>query len=373
MKTRITALFLALMLLLTFGGCLPGGESSPAPDAPEASSEAVSAEEETKEELKLHFIDVGQGDSAFIELPDGRCMLVDCGETEYGETVEEYIKNLGYTKIDIFLVTHPHTDHMGCAAYIIEQFEIGQICMPKADSTSYQYEKMLEAISDKGLKIKRAKAGVKLIDQQGLTAELLSPVDETYKDKNDYSSVMLLTYGENRFILTGDATSKVEKQIEDDVSADLVKIGHHGSKESSCEEFTKRVSPDFAIISVGKGNKYGHPTKEAIGRWEAVGAKVLRTDELGDIVAVSDGQQLTVTAGKEYFAAESKDPSSSLSSSEVATEYVLNTSSKKVHSPECPSVGTIAQQNRKDSTETLAKLLADGYTVCGTCNAGEEK
>lgn len=251
--------------------------------------------------MTVHYIDVGQGDSIFIELPNDTTMLIDAGESSKKKVVEEYIKNERYSKIDYLVGTHPHTDHIGGLSYIIENFEIGKIYMPNAKSTSKTFENLLEVISSKGLKIKTAKAGVNILDEDNLKIDIIAPNSSSYSGLNDYSAVIKITYGEKEFLFMGDAEETSEKEILDkdfDISVDVVKVGHHGSSTSSIQKLVDKVNASYAVISVGADNKYDHPYKETVERWQKSGATVYRTDKNGTIVITTDGSKIEVESSK---------------------------------------------------------------------------
>lgn len=248
--------------------------------------------------MYVHYLDVGQGDSTLVELPNGEVMLIDAGEKNKGVVIKNYLDNLGIEKIDYLIGTHPHTDHIGGLAYIIDAFEIGNIYMPKVVSTSKTYENLLETIKKNDLSVTTAKEGVVIIDRDGLKVEALSPIRDSYSSLNNYSVVLKINYGGNVFLFMGDAEELVEKEIKRDVSADVIKVGHHGSLTSSSEEFIKRVKPKYAIISVGDNNKYDHPNSEVLKRYELYGAKIYRTDINGNIVIKSKGNNLDVEVEK---------------------------------------------------------------------------
>ena len=173
--------------------------------------------------LKVHYLDVGQGDSIFIELPNNETMLIDAAESYQSENIINYLKNLNYQKIDYVIGTHPHTDHIGGLKDIINTFEIGKIYMPKVVSTTKTYENLLMAIKDKNLKINTAKAGTSIIDTDTLKINILAPNSETYTELNNYSVVTKITYGTTKFLFMGDAEKLSENEIKEDVTADVIK------------------------------------------------------------------------------------------------------------------------------------------------------
>lgn len=260
------------------------------PNNSETSNEVVQ-----NEIIKVHYIDVGQGDSVFIELSNQKTMLIDAGEASKGKTVASYISSKGYSRIDYLIGTHPHADHIGGLAYIINNFDIGNIYMPKAISNSKTYENLLNTISAKGLKITTARAGVNIINNSNLKVDIIAPNRDSYNDLNNYSAVIKLTYGNSKFLFMGDAETQSENEIITDVSADIIKIGHHGSDTSSGQSFVNKVKAKYVVIMVGNNNQYNHPCQTIIDRWNNIGAKVYRTDLNGNIIVTSDGKSLEIS------------------------------------------------------------------------------
>lgn len=253
--------------------------------------------------LISHYIDVGQGDCEFIEFPDGETMLIDAGPSDSGNKIVRYIRNLGYDRIDYVVATHPHADHIGGMKKVIEAFDIGAVYMPKAETNTSTYENLLEAIQNKGKKIKTAKAGTRIFDtgDNSLKIETLAPNSSSYEELNDYSVVLKITYGKVRLLYMGDAETTSEREIlkkNYDVSADVVKVGHHGSSSSSGQNFVNEVDAQYAIFSLGADNDYGHPHKQVVDRWTKSGAQVLRTDEYGTIVLTTDGSKFDIDTEK---------------------------------------------------------------------------
>lgn len=244
-------------------------------------------------ELIVHFLDVGQGDSSFIELPNDECMLIDASTSEYDETIAQTISSFGYSKIDYVVATHPHADHIGGMAYVIDSFDIGGIFMPKVSSNSKTFENLLKTISDNNLQIITAKAGENIYSSSEMQIDFLAPVEETYDETNDYSAVVKISYGKNSFIFTGDAEETAEKDMMtfnySALDCDVLKVGHHGSNSSSSMDFLDAVTPEYAVISCGEGNSYGHPHDEPLKRFAKIGAEVYRTDTEGTITIICDG------------------------------------------------------------------------------------
>ena len=329
---------------------------------PEESGSSLPAEEKTGTgKLAVHFIDVDQGDSAFIELPDGQCMLIDCGERNYVGRVITLIDLLGYKKIDHIVVTHPHTDHMGGMALLLGVFDVGEIYMPDVTANTDAFLDLLGAIESKGLSINVAAAGVALAtDYNGLSAEFVGPVNIYPNDLNNCSAVLKTVFGETSFLFTGDAESKEEADIlvryGDSLKCSVLKAGHHGSSTSSSAPFLKSVGAETAVISCGKDNKYGHPHAEALERFAAAGIKnVFRTDLSGTVNVLSDGKTYSVSVG----------------TPELDYKWVLNISGMKIHRPECGGAVSTAEKNRACSARSIAELESFGFTRCGTCKPEE--
>ena len=249
--------------------------------------------------LKVHYLDVGQGDSIFVELPNNETMLIDAAESYQSENIINYLKNLNYQKIDYVIGTHPHTDHIGGLTDILNTFEIGKIYMPKVVSTTKTYESLLMAIKDKNLKINTAKAGTSIIDTDALKIIILAPNNSTYTELNNYSVVTKITYGTTKFLFMGDAEKLSENEIKENVTADVIKIGHHGSNTSSSIDFIKKVNAKYGIISVGLNNKYNLPKEETITNWENSGTKIYLTSTNGKTIkSISDGTNIKIESEK---------------------------------------------------------------------------
>lgn len=274
-----------LAFLLALGG-------TPASDA---NKEYAVSKEALEAPLCVHYIDVGQADSIYIKLPNGKNMLIDAGENEDGQTVVDYIENLGVTKIDYLVGTHPHADHIGGLDDVINSFDIGTVYMPDAYSNTKTFESVLDAIENNNVKAIRAKSGVYICNEGDLSVKIISPLNSRYDETNDYSAVIRIVYGKKSFLFTGDAEKGVERDLvssDEPITADVLKVGHHGSSTSSSSEFIRAVSPSLAVISVGADNSYGHPHDEVIKRFESSDIPILRTDISGTVVVGCDGENI---------------------------------------------------------------------------------
>ena len=245
------------------------------------------------DEMAVHFIDVGQGDSALLQTPKGS-VLIDCGEKEYGDDVVNYLKSCGVTGLEYFIVTHPDSDHMGSAEYVLKNVKVKNFVINAKEKSTTIFENMLDAAEDAGLETYIADAGDKFT-VGALQLSILSPrVEDIPKlESNDSSLVILATYGERSFLFTGDAETKAEQYILNqklNLDCDVLKVSHHGSNSSTCQEFLNATTPDYAVISVGENNMYNHPNSETLKALKGINAKIYRTDLCGDITFdLSDG------------------------------------------------------------------------------------
>lgn len=248
-------------------------------------------------QVEFHFIDVGQGDAALIRTEAGN-VLIDAGTNDAEDELVAYLKAEGITELAYAVFTHPHEDHIGGADAVLEYCKVENVILPEVTATTVVYNRMMDAIDAEGATVIIAvpEATYTVGD---LKLTILGPIGSNYKDMNNDSVVLRADFGESSVLYTGDAEDISEKEMVEKfrlsgkLDCDLLKVGHHGSENSSTDIFLDAVTPELAVISCGEGNKYGHPTQEALARLDARNVTYWRTDLLGSIVIISDGETLT--------------------------------------------------------------------------------
>lgn len=360
LKSIISIFILQILLSLCLTGCAPDSLSNAA-SISSGTGGSLSADDDSL--LNVYFLDVGQGDCTILTQGD-HAMIIDAGDNDQGTAVQSYLNYLGITSLDYAVLTHPDADHIGGMDVVLYKFDCDTVLMPDREADTRTYDDVIQAM--------RSKSETPVHPEPGTTCSfgdasftILAPLAD-YTDTNDCSIVIRLTHGDNTFLFTGDAEVPAEEDIlasGQELSADVLKAGHHGSSTSTSEDFLDAVSPDYAVISCGEGNKYGHPHAETLNKFRERNIVVYRTDEQGTVIASSDGTSITW----------SESPSDSWQTGEStgsasAVTYILNTSSMKFHLPDCSSVEDISSQNREKSTLSREELIRKGYEPCKRCN-----
>ncbi len=253
-----------------------------------------------KGNLTVYFLDVGQGDSILVQFGD-KNMLVDGGVKDMGPRVVSCLESLGVEQIDVMVLTHPHEDHVGGLISVLKSFEVKKVLDSGQAHTTRTYENFLNLVDRKDIPYQAAEEGMSIDLAPEVAIEVLSPPSGGLGDDlNENSVVLKVTYGKVSFLLTGDAGFEAEDHMISsgaDLKSDILKVGHHGSRTSSSDDFLYAVSPSVSVISVGTDNPYGHPSKEALRRLESSGSEVLRTDLDGNATVTTDGVSFFVRSG----------------------------------------------------------------------------
>ena len=353
MKKKLLALVLALGILLC--GC----ETAVSYD-PTLSTPALDTDSTGNNILTVHYIDVGQADCALLET-DGQYVLIDGGNKEDGQLVISYLQQQGVEELEAVICTHAHEDHVGGLPSVLAVFPTKAVYSPTKTYSSKIYDDFMYYVDQQGLEVTIPSPGDSfLLGQTRLT--ILGPT-EVYAETNDTSIIVMAEFLETRFLFTGDMETSAENDMLDywgddfDWNVDVLKVGHHGSETSSGYRFVYETDPEYAIISVGAGNSYGHPHESVTSRYADAGIPMLRTDELGHILVTSDGYSISVT-----WEDQSAQPSD-VESGEQAT-YIGNRNSKKLHTPDCKNLPGESNRVEFDSYD---EAIAAGYTPCGSC------
>ncbi len=288
-KHPVLAAALVLLLGLAGYGAGQSGDFIKVGTGSEAAAEVT-------EELAVHFIDVGQGDCTLITQGE-HAMLIDAGDNSQGENVVSYLDYLGVDELDYLVLTHPDADHIGGADVVLYHIDCETVLAPDKEADTKSWSDVVDAMDAGNLDATHPQPG----DSYALgeaSFTVLAPLQD-YDDSNDCSIVLRLTHGDNTFLFTGDAEETAEADMLSAgyaLSADVLKVGHHGSRSSTSDDFLAAVSPSFAVISCGEGNDYGHPHAATLNKLRASGVSVYRTDEQGTITVTSDGSSLVWNA-----------------------------------------------------------------------------
>lgn len=369
--------------------------------------------------LTVTWLDVGQGDAAVIQC-GGQSMLIDGGKPEKSSYIYAWLQQHGLSYLDVIVATHVDADHIGGLSGALNYASVGTAYCPETTGTTETFQSFVKYLAQRGKQITVPTAGESFA-LGGAQVQILGPLHRA-EDSNDNSIVLKVSFGATSFLFTGDAERAEEQDLLNagvNLQSTVLKVGHHGSDTSTSYPFLRAVAPQYAVISVGAGNSYGHPTEAVLSRLRDADVTTFRTDMQGEITAVSDGQTInfstaknaaaetlanagagqnanlagggnsatqtagsgqntggaaTAGAGAEGAAAIASanagggNADGAAGAGTTAGSYVLNTNSHKFHLPSCTSVDTISPKNRKDVNESREQIIREGYAPCKRCN-----
>ena len=345
---RFGKLSLALSLVLALTGCgLSGGAGRPDPGPAEGT-------------LEVHYIDGGQADSALL-LCGGESMLIDGGNVADSDLVVAYLADQGVEELDYVVCTHAHEDHVGGLAGALSQYPVGEVLSPVTEYDSQAFGNFLKYTQEQGLSLTVPEPGdTWTVGTAAVT--VLGPVQD-YDDTNNTSIVLRVDFGETSFLFTGDMERTAEEDLLESgawLEADVLKVGHHGSDTSTSYPFLREVDPDYAVISVGENNDYGHPSEDTLSRLRDDDVTVYRTDLQGDVVCTSDGTSLTFTVERN----DGIQTNPTEDESQPGT-YIGNLNSHVFHRPDCSG---LPEEQNQVAFSSREEAVAAGYTPCGRCD-----
>lgn len=361
--------------------------------------------------LTVTWLDVGQGDAAVIQC-GGQSMLIDGGKPEKSSYIYAWLQQHGLSYLDVIVATHVDADHIGGLSGALNYASVGTAYCPETTGTTETFQSFVKYLAQRGKQITVPTAGESFA-LGGAQVQILGPLHRA-EDSNDNSIVLKVSFGATSFLFTGDAERAEEQDLLNagvSLQSTVLKVGHHGSDTSTSYPFLRAVAPQYAVISVGAGNSYGHPTEAVLSRLRDADVTTFRTDMQGEITAVSDGQTINFSTEKNAAAGQNADQAGGGNSAtqtadsgqstggaatagagaagaaaiapanagggnaggaagagSTAGSYVLNTNSHKFHLPGCPSVDTISPKNRKDVNESREQIISEGYAPCKRCN-----
>ncbi|MGI6580123.1 MAG: ComEC/Rec2 family competence protein [Saccharofermentanales bacterium] len=331
----------------------------------------IAATEETEPEhleiMEIHFLDVGQGESILIKYGCYN-MLIDGGTTD--QSCHAYLQDQNVDYIDYVIATHPHEDHIGGLIDVVDKIEIDTIIMPNVTHTSFLFDNFITYVAFSEAKVLQPHAGDKY-DFGDASFTIIAPNSDYYEDLNNYSIVLKLEHGENSFLFTGDIEALSESEIinsKQDITADVLKVAHHGSNTSTSDQFIKLAAPSSALISCAQDNAYGYPDLEVLQRLIDNNVNIYRTDLQGTVILLSDGKNITF----------SQDPNNELiagtlptvetpTTQPVTAPYIGNSNTGKFHHSYCSSVDKMNPANKVPIFDRNT-AIDQGYVPCKRCN-----
>lgn len=364
-KRRLLPAILLAGALLCMSSCqlsLPEARTASSP-APASSAQSPSGA------LEVHVLDVGQGLCVLIRSGDC-CLLYDGGSEAASSFVVSYLQRHGVEKLDYVVASHYDSDHLSGIVGAINAFPVGTLLAPGYTADTPVYDSFLNAVEENRLSVIRPAPGAEYTLGDG-SFRILAPLGTDYGDENDYSIVIRVSIGGHSLLLTGDASSASEQEmlsLGDATDSDVLVVGHHGSPGSTQEEFLDAVSPDYAIVSCGLGNDYGHPARRVTALLSENNLPLYRTDIQGTIDLVMTPEEILFTQKPcDNYTSGRDMPLDGSGFHAEAYAYILNTRTHRFHLPDCDSVAEMSVKNRRGSDMTREELLQEGYDPCGSC------
>ena len=333
--------------------------------------------------FKVYFIDVGQADAALV-VCDGKTLLIDGGNADDSNLIYSFLHKKGVTRLDYLIATHAHEDHVGGLSGALNYATVGKVYSPVTSYDSKAFRNFISNVSKQGKSVTIPQVGTQFALGSAVCSVLAV---NTSSDTNNSSIVVRIVYGNTSFLFTGDAEREVEQAMINrgaNLSATVLKVGHHGSYTSTSYQFLWNVMPRYAVISCGKDNSYGHPHDEVLSRLHDADVTLYRTDMQGDIVCTSNGSTVSFSVSRNANAdvyeglgnhetqptqPEQTPPAATQpQDTPSGTEYVLNTNSMKFHYAFCEWAQKISGKNRRDYTGSREDLIEQGYSPCGSCH-----
>ena len=373
---HLKQLILLLLIIFSLTGCHSSVSDNPISDIvpeDEITQDVQQSDESEGKQLsepelpkgsnfEVHYIDVGQADAALV-ICDGNYMLIDGGNPEDSNLIYTYLKKQNVEKLHTIVCSHANEDHVGGLPAAVHNFEFENVYAPIRENDIDAYNSFKNKVISKGITIQNPKPGDSF-NFGSSVVEFYGPVYDT-TDLNNTSLVLKITYGSTSFLFTGDAEREEEQDILNknfDLSATVLKVGHHGGSTSTSYPFLREVMPKYAVISVGAKNSYGHPTEETLSKLSDADATVYRTDLQGDIIAKSDGKNVTFTTQKNEQPIEVAPVQNNNNNQ---GSYIGNVKSKKFHYPTCHSLPAEHNQIILNSRE---EAISQGFSSCGNCH-----
>lgn len=364
LSRRINILFLSLVILFSI---IPGSDIH------------AMSKDSKADAFWIEYIDVGQGDATLIQC-DGEYMLIDGGDPSSSSLIYTILRDKEIKKLKYIIGTHGDADHIGGLAGALNYAKVDEAYCSVKENDTRAFKSFLKYLDKQG-KILRVPEAGDTLELGSAKVKILGPIYNS-DESNNMSIVVRVTYGKTSFLFMGDAETDEEndiiKKYKRNLNCDVLKVGHHGSASSTSTEFLNAVKPEYAVISCGLDNSYGHPTQTVLDSITNKGAEIYRTDLQGDIFCYSDGKKLTFTTEKRAATVDIKKADSNKKKNNInssgnnevipsGTTFVLNNNTKRFHLVSCASVKQISAKNIAFSKDTAENLVASGYKACGSC------